>query len=91
MELYFLNRVVGIESVSGTIDMVVAGTTLDFLFVPSRSMLVLTVSEDTRSSYGCWSGSSIGLEFPTALTTMSATALGCGTTLFSPPPSSAMG
>jgi hypothetical protein len=87
VELYILNRVVGVKRVRGTIDTVVVGTTLDFLFVLSRSVLILAVSEDMRSCYGWRSGSSVGSCVPSSIDL----SVGCGTTLFSLPPSSVMG
>jgi hypothetical protein len=49
---HFLDGVVGIERVQGTIDAIVVIVMLHLLLVSSKSVLILTVPKDTHSSNG---------------------------------------
>jgi hypothetical protein len=51
-KLHFLDGVVGIERVQGTIDAIVVIVMLHLLLVSSKSVLILTVPKDTHSSNG---------------------------------------
>jgi hypothetical protein len=105
-ELYSLDGIIGVEGVRDPVVAVVVGTTLNLRLIPDRLTLLLAALEDACSSHWWTLGSSI-LSYVASnvlllvagyvdnvvgsVTVALAATLGGCTTLFSPPPYSAMG